>query len=90
MGQILQTLRDLDLARSTLVVFTSDNGPWLSQKLHAGSAGLLREGKLTNWEGGVRVPCLAWWPGHCAWTRGPGSGASALDLFATCVELARR
>jgi len=87
-GQILQTLRDLGLAGSTLVVFTSDNGPWLSQRLHAGSAGLLREGKLTNWEGGVRVPCLAWWPGTIAPGRVVQDLASELDLFATCVELA--
>jgi arylsulfatase A len=55
-GQVLQVLRQEQLAGSTLVVFTSDNGPWLSQKLDAGSAGLLREGKITTWEGGVRVP----------------------------------
>jgi arylsulfatase A len=55
-GQLLQVLRQEQLAGSTLVVFTSDNGPWLSQKLDAGSAGLLREGKITTWEGGVRVP----------------------------------
>jgi len=87
-GQILQPLRDLGLAGSRLVVFTSDNGPWLSQKLHAGSAGLLREGKITNWEGGVRVPCLAWWPGTIAHGRVVQDLASELDLFATCVELA--
>lgn len=87
-GQILQSLRDLGLAGSTLVVFTSDNGPWLSQKLHGGSAGLLREGKITNWEGGVRVPCLAWWPGTIAKGRVVQDLASELDLFATCVELA--
>lgn len=87
-GQILQLLREQKLAGSTLVVFTSDNGPWLSQRLNAGSAGLLREGKITTWEGGVRVPFLAWWPGTIA----PGSVvqdlASELDLFATCIELA--
>jgi arylsulfatase A-like enzyme len=87
-GQILQTLRDLKLADSTLVVFTSDNGPWLVQGLHAGSAGLFREGKMTTWEGGVRVPCLAWWPGTIAPGRVVQDLASELDLFATCVELA--
>ena len=87
-GQILQVLRQEQLAGSTLVVFTSDNGPWLSQKLNAGSAGLLREGKITTWEGGVRVPCLAWWPGTIAPGRVVQDLASELDLFATCIELA--
>jgi arylsulfatase A len=87
-GQLLQVLRQEQLAGSTLVVFTSDNGPWLSQKLDAGSAGLLREGKITTWEGGVRVPCLAWWPGTIAPGRVVQDLASELDLFATCIELA--
>lgn len=87
-GQILQLLREQKLAGSTLVVFTSDNGPWLSQRLNAGSAGLLREGKITTWEGGVRVPFLAWWPGTIAPGRVVQDLASELDLFATCIELA--
>jgi arylsulfatase A len=87
-GQILQVLRGEKLAGSTLVVFTSDNGPWLSQRLSAGSAGLLREGKTTTWEGGVRVPFLAWWPGTIAPGRAVQDLASELDLFATCIELA--
>ena len=87
-GQVLQVLRQEQLAGSTLVVFTSDNGPWLSQKLDAGSAGLLREGKITTWEGGVRVPCLAWWHGTIAPGRVVQDLASELDLFATCIELA--
>ncbi|MGC8644488.1 MAG: sulfatase family protein [Isosphaeraceae bacterium] len=87
-GRILQTLRQEKLAESTLVVFTSDNGPWLSQRLNGGSAGLFREGKGTTWEGGVREPCLAWWPGTIAPRRVVHDLASELDLFATCVELA--
>jgi arylsulfatase A-like enzyme len=87
-GQLLQALRDERLAENTLVLFTSDNGPWLSERLNAGSAGLLREGKHTNWEGGVRVPCLAWWPGTIVAGRVVQDLASELDLFATCVELA--
>lgn len=62
-GQVLEALRKLDLERNTLVIFTSDNGPWLSYGEHAGSASPLREGKGTSWEGGTRVPCIMRWPG---------------------------
>lgn len=62
-GQILDTLRDLDLAENTLVVFTSDNGPWLPFHTHGGSGGLLRHGKGTTFEGGMREPTIFWWPG---------------------------
>ena len=87
-GQILDTLRDEGLAESTLVVFTSDNGPWLIQQLRGGSAGLLREGKGSTWEGGMRVPCLAWWPGTIAPGRTTLGLASELDLLPTCLDLA--
>jgi arylsulfatase A-like enzyme len=87
-GQVLAALRDEGLAESTLVIFTSDNGPWLIQQLHGGSAGLLREGKGSTWEGGVRVPCLAWWPGTIDPGRVIRDLATEMDLFTTCVELA--
>lgn len=61
-GAVLAALRRLGIDDDTLVVFTSDNGPWLSYGDHAGSSGGLREGKGTTWEGGVRVPCIARWP----------------------------
>jgi len=86
-GQILQTLRDEGLAERTLVVFTSDNGPWLTYKTHGGTAGLLRGGKGGTFDGGVRVPTIFWWPGTIA----PGVVAdmgSTLDLFATACALA--
>jgi len=63
-GEVLAALARHGLDQNTLVIFTSDNGPWLSYGDHAGSAGPLREGKGTSWEGGVRVPCLMRWPGH--------------------------
>lgn len=62
-GKILAELNRLNLLRNTLVVFTSDNGPWLQFKTLGGSAGLLRDGKSTTWEGGVRVPTIFFMPG---------------------------
>ncbi len=63
-GQITEALEKNGLTRNTLVIFTSDNGPWLSYGDHAGSAGPLREGKGTSFEGGVRVPAIFRWPGR--------------------------
>jgi len=87
-GQVLDTLRTLGLAKKTLVLFTSDNGPWLIMQLNGGSAGLLRGGKGSTWEGGMREPCVVWWPGKIP----PGSTAtglsSTLDILPTCLELA--
>lgn len=62
-GQILQTLKALKLDEKTLVIFTSDNGPWLNYGNHAGSSGGFREGKGTSFEGGQRVPCIMRWKG---------------------------
>ena len=59
-GLIINELKKLNLDKNTVVVFTSDNGPWLVFKSHSGSAGLLRNGKGTTWEGGVRVPTIFW------------------------------
>ena len=87
-GQILDTLRRHKLAEKTLVFFTSDNGPWLIMKLNGGSAGLLRGGKGSTWEGGMREPCIAWWPGRIR-PASVGTGiASTMDIFATCLDLA--
>lgn len=61
-GEILKTLEKHDLTENTLVIFTSDNGPWLNFGKHAGAAGPFREGKGTSFEGGVRVPCIMRWP----------------------------
>lgn len=63
-GDILAALEAAGVAQNTLVIFTSDNGPWLSYGDHSGSSGPFREGKGTSWEGGIRVPCIMRWPGR--------------------------
>ena len=87
-GQVLDALRSAGVERNTLVLFTSDNGPWLPFGTHGGSAGPLKEGKGTTWEGGVRTPAIFWWPGTIrpATVTGIGSG---LDLLATAAALSR-
>lgn len=87
-GQVLQTLHALGVADNTLVFFSSDNGPWLSKKQDAGSAGLLREGKGSTWEGGVREPCIAWWPGKVPAGAVSAEPASTMDIFTTSLLLA--
>ena len=87
-GRILTTLRDLGLAERTLVIFTSDNGPWLTQKQDGGSAGLLRDGKRTTFEGGMRVPAIAWWPGKIETGVTSYALASTMDIFTTGIKLA--
>ena len=61
-GRIIDTVNELGIENRTLIIFTSDNGPWLSYGNHAGQTGIYREGKGTTFEGGVRVPFVAWWP----------------------------
>lgn len=85
-GQVLDTLRELKLDKKTLVVFTSDNGPWLSFQTHGGSAGPLRAGKGTTFEGGQRVPTIFWWPGAVKPAVVTELG-STLDLMATLATL---
>ncbi|TMM58393.1 sulfatase [Maribacter algarum] len=86
-GKILTVLEEEGLAENTIVVFTSDNGPWLSFKNNGGSAGLLRAGKGTTWEGGMREPGIFWGPGNIK----PGlitDLGSTMDLFTTFSSLA--
>ena len=86
-GEILRALKANGIDDETLVVFTSDNGPWLSYGDHAGSAAPLREGKGTMWEGGYREPTLMRWPGHIP----PGTTctelAGTIDLLPTVAAL---
>ena len=87
-GRVLDTLRELKLDSRTLVIFTSDNGPWLIRGSDGGSAGPLRGGKGSTWEGGVREPTLAWWPGHVPAGTACDAVAGTIDLLPTCVTLA--
>ena len=88
-GQILKTVTEEGLEGRTLVFFTSDNGPWLYFDTHGGSAGLLRGGKGMTWEGGMRVPGLAWWPGVIEAGTVNDEIGSTMDLFPTAIEIAR-
>jgi len=86
-GQIMSALREASVDQNTLVMFASDNGPWLSYGNHAGSAEPLREGKGTAFEGGVRVPFIVRWPGVI-----PGGGevstpAMTIDVFPTLAQV---
>jgi arylsulfatase len=86
-GEVLKTLSDNGLDQRTLVIFTSDNGPWLSYGDHAGSAGPLREGKGTTWEGGVREPFIARWTGVIPAGVVCDEPAMTIDLFPTIARL---
>ena len=98
-GEIIDQLRALDLAENTMIVFTSDNGPWNlkgSEKSKekgntnrgvGGSAFPLRGHKFQFWEGGVREPCVMWWPGKIPAGKTSGEIAGTIDLLPTFAEL---
>ena len=84
-GLIIEELKKNNLDKNTIVIFTSDNGPWLPYETHSGSAGLLREGKGTTWEGGQRIPGIFWGAGIK-----PGvinDLGSTMDIFPTLLEM---
>jgi arylsulfatase A-like enzyme len=87
-GEILAAIARHNLDEKTLVIFTSDNGPWLSYGNHAGSAGPLREGKGTTWEGGVREPCIMRWPGHIPAGSATNEMAATVDILPTLARIA--
>lgn len=88
-GQVLETIEELHLTENTLVIFISDNGPWLNFGNHAGSTGGLREGKGTSFEGGQRIPCVMQWPGTIPAGVISNKLASTLDLLPTLAEITR-
>lgn len=87
-GQVIDKLEALNLLENTLIVFSSDNGPWLVMEDHSGSAGILREGKFYTFDGGLRVPTVAMWKGKIPAGTVHRSMASHLDWFPTFAALA--
>ncbi len=86
-GQILATLDELDIAENTLIVYTSDNGPWLSKQHHGGSALPLRAGKGTTYEGGMREPCAMRWPARIKPGQTCNQVAATIDLLPTFAAI---
>lgn len=85
-GEIIRTLHETGRAKDTLVFFSSDNGPWLTYSDLGGSPGPLRDGKITSWEGGFRVPGILWWPGKIQPAVIDGIGCN-VDLLATLAGI---
>lgn len=86
-GQIRKKLNDLGLSENTLIIFTSDNGPWLSYGGHSGLQGGLREGKGTSWDGGIRVPAIFTWPGKIPSGIISNQPAMTIDILPTLAEI---
>jgi len=88
-GQVLKTLKDLGIDKDTLVIFTSDNGPWIEKYLgdYGGSADPLRGWKMSAWEGGPRVPCLVRWPGRAPAGKVCDEIVTTMDLMPTFARL---
>ena len=86
-GDVLAELKAADVEDNTLVLFTSDNGPWLSYGNHGGTKGNLREGKGSVWEGGVREPFIARWPGHIPAGSVQIEPAMTIDLWPTIAKI---
>jgi arylsulfatase len=86
-GQIMKALEANGIADNTIVIFTTDNGPWLNYGNHAGSAGGLREGKTTSWEGGQRVPFIVRWPGEIPEGTICNNLACAIDILPTLTGI---
>lgn len=89
MGEIMKVLKEQNLDENTLVIFTSDNGPWIEDVIgdHAGSAYPLKGNKMQTWEGGIRVPCIMRWKGHLPEGIESNELVTTMDFFPTFSEL---
>ncbi|MBN2410497.1 sulfatase [candidate division KSB1 bacterium] len=87
-GRIIDIVKELGLVKKTYIFFTSDNGPWLSKGDRGGSAGPLRNGKGSAWEGGYRVPCIIWAPGRVPEGKKSNELIATLDIMPTLINLA--
>lgn len=88
-GEVMKALEKNGLTKNTLIIFTSDNGPWLNFGNHAGSAGGLREGKGTSWDGGQKVPCIMRWPGQLPAGTVCNRIASTIDILPTLATITK-
>jgi len=86
-GQLLASLQEHGIDDNTLVIFTTDNGPWTRFRENGGSAGPLRGSKGTNWEGGQRVPCVVRWPGHVPAGTVCRELTRSIDLLPTIAQI---
>ena len=86
-GQIIDALKSHEIDQNTLIIYASDNGPWLNYGKWGGSAGPLREGKGTMWEGGARVPCIMRWPDKINPGQVISNIASTMDIFPTIAQI---
>ncbi|MEM9643816.1 MAG: sulfatase [Planctomycetota bacterium] len=86
-GRLANVVRELNLDQKTYLIYTSDNGPWLQFKNHGGSAGPLRSGKGTTFEGGQRVPCVMWAPGRVPAGTTTDAFTTTMDLLPTIAAL---
>lgn len=86
-GQVRKKIEELGLAENTIIIFTSDNGPWLSYGGHSGITGGLREGKGTSWDGGIREPGIFVWPDHFPAGKVEEQAAMTIDILPTLAEI---
>jgi arylsulfatase len=86
-GEVIKALKENGISNNTIVIFSSDNGPWLIFGNHAGNTGGLREGKGTAWDGGLKVPCIMKWPGFIKPGTVCNNLATTMDILPTLANI---